>query len=147
MVFGKLDERTYLIRLSRGEDVHEKIKTFCKEQGITNALVSALGSLENPTLAHYRMDNKKYSEKKLEGIFELTNLTGNIGILDDDLILHFHVTIANEEMQAFGGHLVQGNASATLELTLTVYPTTFEKKMDEEVGLKLWQLPEQTQDL
>lgn len=143
MVFGKLDDQTYLIRLSRGEDVHEKIKTFCKEQGIKNALISALGSLENPTLAHYRMDTKKYSERKLEGIFELTNLSGNIGIFDNDLILHFHATISNEDMQSFGGHLVQGTASATLELTLTVYPTTFEKKLDEEVGLKLWDLPEQ----
>jgi predicted DNA-binding protein with PD1-like motif len=143
MTFGKLDDKTYLIRLSRGEDVHEKVKGFCKEQGIQNALVSALGSLENPTLAHYRMDTKKYSEKKLEGIFELTNLTGNVGILDDDLILHFHASIANEDMQAFGGHLVQGTASATLELTLTVYPTTFAKKFSEDVGLKLWELPKQ----
>ena len=140
MTFGKLDDKTYLIRLSRGEDVHETIKTFCNDHEIKNALVSALGSLENPTLAHYRMDTKKYSEKKLEGVFELTNLTGNIGIFEDDIILHFHVTIADENMQAFGGHLVQGNASATIEMTITVYPTTYVKQFNEEVGLKLWEL-------
>jgi uncharacterized protein len=143
MTFGKLDDKTYLIRLSKGEDVLETIKAFCNEHEIKNALVSALGSLENPTLAHYRMDTKKYSEKKLDGVFELTNLTGNIGILNDDIVLHFHVTIADVDMQAFGGHLVQGNASATIELTLTTYPTTYSKRFNEEVGLKLWELPEE----
>jgi predicted DNA-binding protein with PD1-like motif len=140
MTFGKLDDKTYLIRLERGDDVHEKIKAFCNEQGIKNALVSALGSIENPTLAHYRMDSKQFHEKKMEGIFELTNLTGNVAIFEDDLIPHFHVTLSDENMQSLGGHLVQGITSATIELTLTAYPTSFEKKFNEEVGLKLWEL-------
>lgn len=142
MTFGKLDDKTYLLRLEKGEDVHQTIKAFCNQHQIKNALVSALGSLENITLAHYRMDTKQFHEKKMEGIYELTNLTGNIGIIENDIIPHFHVTISDEQMQCFGGHMMQGHASATLEMTITVYPSTFEKKMNEEVGLKLWELPQ-----
>lgn len=140
MQFAKLDDTSYLVRLERGEDLIETVTSFCQTNSIKNATATAIGSIENPTLAHYKVDTKQYSEKKLEGVFELTSLLGNIAVFEDKPLLHFHVTIGDESMQAYAGHLIQTKVSATVEMTITVFPTEYEKNVDEEVGLKLWDL-------
>jgi predicted DNA-binding protein with PD1-like motif len=63
-------------------------------------------------------------------------------VLDGAALPHLHVTLSDEAMHALGGHLVKGIVSATLEVTITVYPTEFTKKHSEEIGLNLYELPE-----
>lgn len=142
MTFGKVTDDQYLIRFEKGEEILPSLRTFCKHYNITNATVSGIGSLENPTLAHYHVDNKKYSEKKIEGIFEVVSLLGNIAIFEKNPLPHLHVTLSDEEMHVIAGHLIQGTVSATLEVTLIAFPSTYNKKHDEEIGLNLWDLPE-----
>lgn len=143
MTYGKVNENQYLLRLEKGEEITEVVKHFCKIQNIQNASISALGSIESPTLAHYRVDSKKYSEKALEGIFEVTSLLGTVGMAEGEPVVHLHATISDESMTVFGGHLAKGRVSATLEMVLTVFQTSFEKIPNEEIGLKLFELPDQ----
>jgi uncharacterized protein len=105
-----------------------------------------LGSVENPVLAHYRVDTKRYNEKKFDGIFEVTNMTGTVGIADGEPMVHLHATLSDENMQALAGHLAGGITSATLEVTIQTFPTTFQKVHNEEIGLKLFDLPETLKD-
>jgi hypothetical protein len=142
MTFGLIQENQYILRLERGEEVIATLKAFCMEHGIKNASVSGIGSIETPTLAHYRVDTKKYSEKKLEGIYEVTSLLGTVAIFEGQPLLHLHMTLGDENMQAFAGHLVSGTVSATLEVMMTVLPSAFEKKHSEEIGLKLYDFKE-----
>lgn len=143
MTFGKLTETQYILRFERGEDILTGLKTFCNQQNIKNASASGIGSLENPTLAHYRVDTKQYSEKAFEGVYEVTSLLGTIAVMDDAPLPHLHVNLGDENMQTLAGHLIKGTVSATLEITITVYPTTFAKEHDAEIGLNLYQLPEE----
>lgn len=138
MFYAELDPTHYLIRLERGEDIIGMLIDFFRDVNINNAELRGIGSIENPTLAHYKVDSKQYSEKELPGTFEITSLLGNIAILDDDIVIHPHITISNEQMQAFGGHLVKGVVSATMEIIVTVFPTNFHKVHDEDTGLNLW---------
>jgi predicted DNA-binding protein with PD1-like motif len=140
MTFAKVNQNTYIIRLEKDEEIIASIQKMAQDEQITNAKIEGLGSIKNPTLAHYRLDTKKYSEKQIDGLFEITTLLGNIGVFDAKPVVHAHITIGNEEMQLFGGHLVKGEVSATVELIITTYPTKYEKKFDEEIGLKLWNL-------
>lgn len=48
------------------------------------------------------------------------------------------MTVAGPDMQAKAGHLVSGEASATLELIITAYPSKFAKSHKDEVGLNTW---------
>lgn len=143
MKFGKLEENVYLVRFERGEALLEALKTFCKKHEIKNATLSAIGALDNPILAYFNHQTKQYQEKKLEGTFELTSLLGSIAVFEEDIIPHCHVTISDESLQVFGGHLTHGVVGGTVEMTVTVYATNFEKKMNEEIGLKLFDLPEE----
>lgn len=142
MTFGKFDDKTYILRLERGEEILSTLKAFCKSQNIQNASISGIGSIENPTLAHYRVDSKKYSEKELEGIFEVTSLLGTVALFEKEPLLHLHTTLGDEEMKAWAGHLVKGDVSATLEVTIEKHTTAFTKSPSEEIGLKLYDLPE-----
>jgi len=57
-------------------------------------------------------------------------------------LVHPHISISNEQMEVFGGHLMTGKVSATVELVLQNLGSSYAKKMDEEIGLKLWDLPQ-----
>lgn len=140
MHYSKVGQGKFLIRLKRGELVNESIMKFCQKMGIKNGYLSALGSIENPTLAHYRVDTKKYSEKTLKGVYEVVPLTGNIGLYQGQPLIHNHILISDESMTAFGGHLVEAKVSATLEIVLIKLDTKLTKSLDEEIGLKLYDL-------
>ena len=142
MYFAKVNTNTYLLRLEKGEQLNASSKKFCQEKSIQNASITALGSIENPTLAHYRVDTKKYREERLTGIFELANLTGTIGMFKGQPFVHTHVTVTDEKMRAFGGHLVEATVSATVEVFIADLGTDFGKSHSEEIGLRLWDLPE-----
>ncbi len=143
MKIGKISDNQYILRLEREEEVVSTLTSFCEKHGIKNAWLTGLGSIDNPTLAHYKVDNKKYSEKKIEGIFEVTNFTGNIALFEGKPLLHPHITLGDENMQALSGHLVHGTVSATMEIKIEVLPTEFTKSMSEEIGLKLFDLSDE----
>jgi predicted DNA-binding protein with PD1-like motif len=139
---GQLGPTHLFVRLEKGENLLESIEQIAKAHSITNAAISGIGSIENPTLAHYTVTTKKYLEKSFTGIYEIISLLGNISYVDQKPLVHTHCTISDEEMHGFAGHLVSGTVSATMEIIITIFPTTFGKKMDEEIGLKLLDLPD-----
>lgn len=138
----RLSESHYIVRLDKGEDILTVLQKFLESEKIHNAFLTALGSVENPVLAHYRVDTKKYTEKKLSGIFEVTNLTGNVALFEEKPLIHSHITLSDENMNAVGGHFIQGIVSATLEVRVEVSNTEIQKKFSEEIGLKLFDLPD-----
>ncbi len=143
MKFAKVNDNTYLLRLMKGEEVVGSLRLFCQKQKISNASFSGLGSIENPTLAHYLVDTKKYTEKTLNGVFEVLSLLGNVAMFENKQLIHPHVSLSDKNMKGMGGHLVQGIVHATLEVVIQKFDTKFEKKFDEEIGLKLWNFPEE----
>ena len=138
MKYARLSETTYVLRLERSEQVHETIQAFCRDNDLSNASISGIGSVENPTLAHYTIQTKEFTERSFSGVFEITSLLGNVALLKNMPMTHLHVTIAGPKMEAFGGHLVSGACSATLELFLRKYDTRLTKSYDEGVGLNVW---------
>jgi uncharacterized protein len=140
MKFAKAGHSAYFMRLDPGDDIARCVEQLCANKNILNATITGIGSVVNPVLAHYRIDRQQYREETLEGIYEVTNLSGNVAIADGHPFAHLHVAISDEQMRAFGGHLVSGAVSATAELLLTAFPTAYEKRMNPEIGLRVWDL-------
>ena len=133
-----LDNKRYIVVLSRGEKVIETLTEFCKDKNIEGGFFTGLGAVEDPTLAHYSVPTKKYSKQTLRGAFELTNITGSIGF-EKEIIVHAHVTLSDETMEAYGGHLVETIVGGTVEII--IFPTKkLTKKLDTTTGLKLFSL-------
>ena len=143
MHYSKTGHNTFIIRLVMGEKVMDSIKRFCKAKRIFNAYFIGLGSVEGPIMAHYRVDEKKYKERRMKGIFELTGMIGDVALFEKEPLVHAHINISDEHMRAFGGHLVEAKTSATVEIILTAMKSRKTKKYSEEIGLKLFQLSEE----
>lgn len=142
MFYEVINDTTFLIRLEKGEFVIQSITMFCIQKRIKNAHLTAIGSVEETTLAHYNVNNKKYTDKKIDGIFEVTSLIGNVALFEDKPLLHTHVTLSDKNMNTIGGHMVEAKVSATVEVFLTNFSSNFHKKLNDVIGLKLWELSE-----
>ncbi len=133
-----LSPNTYLIRLKRGEYINKSLSLFCQKNQIEGGFFYGLGASDETELALYDVGKKKYFSKKFTNPFEITNLTGSIGV-EKKLIVHTHATVANENFQTYAGHLVDARISGTCEIYLTVLPK-LTKEYDEETGLKIFNL-------
>lgn len=138
MNFSNLADTVFALRLDPGDDLHEAVQTFCADHSMSNASVQGIGSVDSPTLAHYAMSTKTFTDKHLEGVYEVTSLLGNVALVEGVPFAHMHITVAGPDMQTFGGHLVQGVCSATLELIISAYPSHHSKITNEAIGLKVW---------
>jgi predicted DNA-binding protein with PD1-like motif len=128
------------LRLELGDDIHAVIQEYCANNHINNASISGLGNVENIRLGHYSVKTKRMAEKSFEGIYDVSSITGNISLVDNQPFSHLHITITDNNMQAFGGHLVSGTCSATLELFLQEFDTKYRKVHDDAIGLNLWDI-------
>jgi predicted DNA-binding protein with PD1-like motif len=138
MKSAKLDDNVYALRLDPGDDIHASIEAYCAQYELFNAQIAGIGSIENPTLAHYSMQTRQFTDKQLEGIYEITSLMGNVARVDGKAFTHLHVTISDADMIARAGHLVSGRCSATLEIVITSYYSRHTKTDNPTIGLKVW---------
>jgi len=71
---------------------------------------------------------------------EITKLTGNVSLKDGQPMVHAHITLADEQGQAFGGHLAEGTRIFACEVIIEAYAgDIFERTWDETTGLSLWE--------
>lgn len=133
----KKTENIYIIRLDRGEKVIESIKGFCTKNNIKCGYFFGIGALDEVELAHYIVDNKKYTSKVFKQPLEITNLIGNITNMDKGVYLHCHITLGGKDMKAISGHLKEGKIAATCEIILTKLDMKINRKYDAFIGLNL----------
>ena len=111
------------------------------QRQIPNCMLFGIGAVEDPELGAYHLHTREYTRKRFPGYYEVLNLTGNLGYVGGDPILHAHVTLSDHDFHAFGGHLFETKVYATVEVVLWPGRTLLKRSMDEEIGLKLWDLP------
>jgi hypothetical protein len=134
----KINNDRWVIRLEKGEKIVEKLKEFCKVNSLSGGFFFGLGAVDCVEVAHYDLYEKKYSKLKFNKPLELLNITGSIGV-GKELIIHAHVTLSDNKMHAFGGHLVEAVVSGTLEIYFIKLPA-LKKKYNPQTGLNLLDL-------
>ncbi|WP_300408789.1 DNA-binding protein [Lagierella sp.] len=130
-------EDTILLRLDRGEDIHEKLEELASKEKINLALVQGIGALDKVTLGSYTLRDNDYKEENFEGEFELINLSGNISTKEDEFYAHLHVCLGDSEMKVFGGHLVKGQIALTGELFIKVIDGRADREKDRDLGINV----------
>lgn len=139
MQHKNLGQNQWLLRLERGEKFVETMQSWLEEQGIEGGFFVGLGAMDQVEVAHFDVETKKYNSHKFEQALEVTNLTGNVAMFEDKPLIHAHVSLSDPDMNMFGGHLVDGRVSGTLEIYFTQLPR-LEKSLEEETGLKVFEL-------
>lgn len=130
----------YFLRLVKGEEIVETLTSFCQSQNIQFGTISGIGGASQVTLGYYNLEEKAYHWQDFSGHLELTSLTGNVALLNNEPFLHVHTVISNQTFQCFGGHLKEGMVGGTLELVIEKMEGPVERTLDEETGLKLLNL-------
>ena len=59
--------------------------------------------------------------------------------MNGETYTHFHISVADESVNVYGGHLTEAVISGTGELVLTEIEGTVDRKFDEEIGLNLFE--------
>ena len=106
--------KTYTFRLTPGTDLKHELEAFAAKEKLDAAFViTCVGSL---TVASIRFAGKPEATS-VAGPLEITSLTGTFSVQGS----HFHITVADENGKAIGGHLKEGSVvRTTAELVIGV---------------------------
>lgn len=133
------DNRHYILRFDKDEDIIEELISFATEHHIAAGTFSAIGASTEVTLAYYHLESKTYEDHVLSEDMEIVSVTGNIGTMNNKPIIHAHGVFANRELTSFGGHIKKLVVSATCEVFLIKLEGKLNRMFDEETGLNLLQ--------
>lgn len=128
-------------KLKHGADLLEEITNICRDYDIRLGRIEAFGAVKKARLGFYNQKTREYQDFILDRPLEITKLIGNISLKDGNPIIHAHLTLADENGSAYGGHLMPGTIIFACEIILQIFDgTPFERKFDEETGLPLWSI-------
>ena len=136
MKFKKIGSK-WIVRIDKGEEIVETLKQFCKENKIKLGTISGIGATDRVTIGLFETKNKQYHSQELIGDYEITNLSGNISTMNDEIYLHLHINLADSKYNAYGGHLNSAIISGTGEIVIEEIEGEIERGLNEEVGLNL----------
>ncbi len=132
--------RKIIGRMSKGEDLLAALEACAREHGITLGEVSAIGAVSQARVGYYNQAERKYYFLDLDRPMEIVSLAGNISLKDGQPMVHAHVTLADYEGRACGGHLAPGTLVFACEFVMQELnsKTALVRGMDEPTGLFLW---------
>jgi predicted DNA-binding protein with PD1-like motif len=136
----KNTSKGYIIRLELGEKFNDVFITFCKSENVSSAYFTAIGAVEQVELAFYDLPTKTYSFRHFESPMELVGMTGNISLVDGQPFIYAHGVFSDKQFVTVGGHVKDLVVGPTIEIFLAPIDEKIERKMNDEVGLKLLDL-------
>lgn len=132
-------KNVHLVRLPRGGDLLEDLTAFCRDRAINYGVINGIGVTSRTMLGYFDRATKGYREFVFEDDVEITSLTGNVSLKEGRPMVHAHMTIADGDGRAFGGHVLPGCTVFVFEAMVFELvgdgPVRLE---DEESGLFLW---------
>ena len=128
---------TIIVSLAPGEEIVESLTAFCGERNIRLATVSGIGAVNRLKVGLFDPLNKQYHASEFQRDFEITALAGTVTQMEGKPYPHLHITVADREHRAFGGHLNLAVVSAACEIVLTVLPGSVNRRFSEKIGLNM----------
>ncbi len=130
----------YILRFDLHDDLMSELQLFIRQHNITGAWLQGLGAAKAVELGYYNLETETYEWHKLTELMEITNLTGNVAWQNDKPIIHMHVTLSDQRLQAIGGHVKDLIVGGTCEIYLRVFEQTLTRKRDDTTKLNLFDL-------
>ena len=131
----------FLGRLPYGSDLLGEITKISTERGIRLAWFQGLGAVQRVCASFYDQKAQEYKPVTIDRPLEITSLVGNVSVKGAAPFVHAHITLADDEGRAFGGHLAPGTIVFACEFTMEILDgPPFQRTFDETTGLFLWAL-------
>ncbi|MCI4344216.1 MAG: DUF296 domain-containing protein [Thermoplasmata archaeon] len=125
-----------MLRLSEGDDLHEKIGSLVDSAGVkAGAVVMGIGMLGSASIGFW--NGREYATRELITPHELVALGGSLAMADGRPSVHLHASLAGPTHAVVGGHLVHGKVGILAEVLVAGFPgRTFGRPMVESLGLR-----------
>ena len=91
-------------------------------------------------IAFYHLKEKAYEFDRIDELLEISSLNGNVAVANDEVVIHAHTTVADENYHSYSGHLKEAAVAGTCEIYLVVFEKAIERVHSDEIGLKLMDL-------
>ena len=126
-----------VFRLEMGDRLMESAQKIAANENVKLASISGIGACSKIEMGYIDLSIKEYIFKTFEGNMEILQATGNITLKDGEPFPHIHISVANEECKAFGGHLNEATISATFEGIMQIIDYEIHREFNEDLGLAL----------
>ena len=141
-VYNKIQQKQMFVgKLDYDGDLLEQLTAVCQKENISLGKVEAIGAVQKAKIGYYNQKTREYQFTEIDKDLEITNLTGNISLRDNKPMVHAHITLADEDGHAFGGHLAQGTIVFACEFIIQAFAgPAHHRTHDENTGLPLWDI-------
>lgn len=123
-----------IFRLDKWEEIIDSIKKLCSQYSITLWQINWLWATNQVKVWLYDTTKKQYFATEFKKDFEIAPLYGNISTMNDEIYLHCHINLSDENHQSFGWHLNYAYVSATFEWFIDI----IDHKIDREFNTEVW---------
>lgn len=132
----KKENGLVVLRFDKGEDFMVSLSNWCVENDVQSAaILCGIGMLENMEIGRY--NGTEYTRMTESESCEILSLQGSVSIKEGAPFVHLHVSFADHDFRAVGGHLFSGRVSMTIELVVApMSPGLVRKPM----GGVFWQM-------
>lgn len=133
--------RIFIGRFEAGDDLLAELNGFCKENNIRLGVFNLIGAVRNAKMGYYDQEKKAYTGcVELDKKLEISSCMGNVSIKDGEIMVHAHITLADMDGNAFGGHLMPGTEIFAAEFFIQeLTGAGLVRGKDGKTGLPLWQ--------
>ena len=134
----KINNNKIFISLQTGDEIIESITNVLKEEKIYSGMINGIGAINQVELGFYNLEFKKYKKESFNNDYELTSLMGNIALKDEVPFVHIHINMSDDNFKVLGGHLFSAVTAASVEVIILLNNQSIKRKLDQNVGLYLW---------
>ena len=134
-------EKVHYIKFEKDELLLESLTQYAKDNNIKTAEISFIGAVQNVSVMYFNQSKKEYDKHNFEGGHEVLSGLGNVSILEGEPFVHVHMTVADKNGNAFGGHLDEGTKIWLIEAVIkqpTFFGKGIERHFDDELCLSVW---------
>jgi predicted DNA-binding protein with PD1-like motif len=131
-------------RFDPGEDLLQGIQQVVTQHNVKAGMFTVIGAVDQAHYGFYDPEKKAYTtlrwipDSDSSPALEILACLGNVARLNDEVVVHAHITFSGEKGEIMGGHLLEGcRVNPTGELTLLKGAGILTRKRNETLNLAL----------
>ena len=128
----------YIVSINNHPEIVKALNAFCKEKGILSGSINGIGAIGELTLRFFNPKTKAYDDKTFREQMEISNLTGNISSMNEQVYLHLHITVGRSDYSALAGHLLSAIQNGAGEFVVEDYSERISRTYNPDLGLNIY---------
>lgn len=127
----------YAVIFYQGDKAFSGLLEFAQKYHVTSAHFTAIGAVENATVAWFDPQRKMYKKIPINGQHEVIGMSGDIALYQGKPIVHSHIVVAGPDGTTRGGHLLAAHVFPTLEVMVTTDPVAMQRRFEPTIDATL----------